>query len=196
MAQSAPPAAWEANQQTIINSDLAAGRITAEQAAALRNRAAQIQAQQQAFMNQHGGLLTGQEKHLIDHELSGVNKAINHDVKWNANNGVNGVPGMPPAWQQSNPAWQRWQTNSAQPWQYGAPGHWQNANYVPGANPQWQSTDGYYHHKYHHGNKHDNGWSNGWNNSNGSYNGWNNSNNGWHNGWNNGNNGLHNGWNN
>jgi hypothetical protein len=124
-AQGYAPTGWEANQQSLITQDAAAGLINSGQAAQLENRESQIQAQQQAYMAQNGGRLTGQEQQQIDSELRGVNKHMGHDVRRDM---------------QNNPAAmsQFMQGNPNLPW--GMQRNVQNMMGQTGYNPQWQNN--------------------------------------------------------
>ncbi len=148
-AQMTAPTNWEAKQQNTINQEAASGVINSKQAAALQRREAQIQAQQQQYLNQNGGTLTTQQKHQIDSELRSVNKHLNSDVKRNAaQTNPAGVPLVAPAWQNSaQRQWQQWPNNAPpQQWQNNVPPQQlQNANQT-----QWQSQqNGAYHHHHH-----------------------------------------------
>ena len=74
---------WETNQQAQIQQDATGGQLNANQVQHLQNREAQIQAQQQAYMTQNGGALTGAESRQIGHELASVNHQIGRDVNRN-----------------------------------------------------------------------------------------------------------------
>jgi len=128
LAQGGAPTNWELNQQGAINQDVAGGALSTGQAAALDNREAQIQSQQQRYMSQNGGTLTPQEQQRIGSELGNVNRQMSRDVGYNA---ATGNPYAARAAQMQNG--------------YGmGNGQWQNQQYANGMNGQM-------HHHHHNG---------------------------------------------
>lgn len=74
---------WATNEANKILQDQSSGAINANQAANLQNRDAQIQAQQQQYLNQNGGTLTPQQSQQIGSELRHLNGKLNRDVRNN-----------------------------------------------------------------------------------------------------------------
>jgi hypothetical protein len=105
-AQGAAPTGWEVNQQSRINQEAASGIINTQQAGRLENREAQIQQQQQQYMNQNGGTLTQGEQRQIDSELRGVNQHMGRDVRHDMQNNPNMMNQLAPMMQGNpNAAW-------------------------------------------------------------------------------------------
>jgi hypothetical protein len=69
-----------------IQQDARAGLINQNQAGALEVRDAQIQNQEQQYLQQNGGRLTSQESHQIRSELKNVNRNLGADVQRDAGN--------------------------------------------------------------------------------------------------------------
>jgi len=90
---------WENNQTTQIQQDTATGVLNPQQAAGLQNREAQIQAQQQRYLIQNGGILTPQQQQKISSELLKVQGKVNKDARSNTQGLAPGyVPGYPAAY--------------------------------------------------------------------------------------------------
>jgi hypothetical protein len=166
-AQGGAPTNWETNQQGAINRDVSQGALNVGQAAALQNREAQIQAQQQQYMNQNGGTLAPQQQRQIDSELRGVNQNINRDVRHDAaQNNPFGMQAAGQQWQNGfsnqgqfqRPQWPnnvagqgQWQNPQWQAQQMGNPQQWQGQQM--GNSQQGQSgQNGGHHHHHHDGN--------------------------------------------
>ncbi len=198
-AQGAAPTGWEVNQQSRINQEAASGLINGQQAGRLENREAQIQQQQQQYMNQNGGTLTQGEQRQIDSELRGVNHHMGQDVRRDLQNNPNMMNQMAPMMQGNpNAAWQTqrpWPNNFGQA-QFNPQMPDNNMGQMPMVNQQnsqwpnqqWQNQQnpGQFGHHHHHGQ-----FGGGFNGANG-FTGGNNVTGG--NGWNGGNNSQGRNW--
>ena len=107
---------WATNEATKILQAQGSGMINSNQGAQLQNRDAQIQAQEQQYLNQNGGTLTPQESRQIGSELRHLNRGLNKDVVRDNPNLTSGAyppgyippngyvpPGYNPAYAQQNP---------------------------------------------------------------------------------------------
>jgi len=161
---------WLTNEQNKIQQDTGAGLINNQQAGYLQNREAQIQAQEQGYLNQNGGTLTPGENAKIGREVHGLNRGLRRDVRRD-NPGFN--PGYNPAYnpalnQGLNPAFTGWQpmsTPAAGSLPY-MPFNQSNAgNWTPAQRQAWEQQ----HHHHHHQGQWNNGQ--GYTNWNGTTNG-------------------------
>ncbi len=86
---------WLTNESNKIQQFSNNGLINSGQSSKLQNRNAQIQAQEQQYLNQNGGFLTPQQQQQIGSELRGVNKRLHNDIRQD-NPNLTRAPGTGP----------------------------------------------------------------------------------------------------
>jgi hypothetical protein len=144
---------WESAQQNSINQAQATNALTPGEASRLDSKESAIQAQQQQYMNQNGGHLTGGEKAQIGNEMRNVNQRMQTDEFNNAQN-ASGQHGHHRRWQANHGFGQQQMPQNmnggfvppgGQGYPPNANGYYQNSNgYMPGnnGNSQQQSSGG------------------------------------------------------
>ena len=120
-----------------IQQDARAGLINQNQAGALEVRDAQIQNQEQQYLQQNGGRLTAQESHQISSELKNVNRNLGADVQHNAGNFGGFQSGFPQNGYQQSGYQQGYPQGNGMQHHHHHSGLWQNGiNSQFGMNPQ------------------------------------------------------------
>ena len=151
---------WLNNAAGQIQQDASSGLINQNQATQLQNREAQIQAQQQQYLNQNGGTLTPAQQAQIGSELSHLNRRAQRDIQQDNPNLIpaNMPAGSTPMYPQQYRNWNGYNPNYP-PSPYNVP-------------PQSQTTNGYpyvYQGRHHHHHGQWNGQNGQWNGQNGQY---------------------------
>lgn len=155
---------WINNTAGQIQQDAGAGLINSGQAAALQNRDAQIQAQEQQYLNQNGGKLTGQERRQINGELRNLDRHMGSDIRRdNPTLTPSSFPAVAPGFVPPNAGWQpRPQTGWPMPqngWQSMPQTGWQPMPQGTLTPAQYQTTNpNYSQQPYHHHHHHNGAW--------------------------------------
>lgn len=75
--------AWESQQQSQINQAVSNGLLSPQEAAKLQAKQAKVQAEQQLFMAQNGGVLTQDQNNQIQNELRGIQRGFQKGIARN-----------------------------------------------------------------------------------------------------------------
>jgi hypothetical protein len=144
---------WLTNEENKIQQDAGSGMINSQQAGNLQNRAAQIQQQEQTYLNQNGGTLTPQEGRQIGHEVRGLNRGLSRDVR--RDNPAFGNGWLPPGTPTGTAApYYPYAQYAPNPYAQPNPYQLNQANWTPAERQAWEQQHPHHHH-------HQGQWNNG-----------------------------------